>query len=121
MDRVSGQNGRNESQIEFVSDDCVNHDSPADFYAAVIRLLWQGWDSDANTDRYIHNAVQVPRTTSDLQQRVTENLGITPISGFTPALADPTDIHSFRDDWNVQEYVWVSGGRFHFMGWGTSA
>ncbi|EGF28831.1 hypothetical protein RBWH47_00948 [Rhodopirellula baltica WH47] len=121
MDRVSGQNGRNESQIEFVSDDCANHASPAAFYAAVIRLLWAGWDSDSNTDKYIRNAVQTSRSLADLQRTVTENLGITPIADFTPALDDPVDIHSFRDDWNVQEFVWVSGGRYHFMGWDTAA
>ncbi|MEO1530511.1 MAG: hypothetical protein AAFX06_34415 [Planctomycetota bacterium] len=121
MDRVSGQNGRNESQIEFVSDDCANHDSPASFYAAVIRLLWTGWDSDANTDIYIRNAVQTSRSLADLQRKVTENLGITPITDFTPAMDAPVDIHSFRDDWNVQEFVWVSGGRYHFMGWDTAA
>ena len=38
-----------------------------------------------------------------------------------PILDSPTEIHSFRDDWNVQEFVWVSGGRYHFMGWDTAA
>lgn len=121
MDRVSGQNNRNESQIEFVSDDCANHDSSASFYAAAIRLIWTGWDSNANTDKYIRNAVQTTRSLADLQRRVAVNLSTTPIPGFTPALDSPVDIHSFRDDWNVQEFVWVSGGRYHFMGWDTAA
>ena len=121
MDRTSGQNNRNESQIEFVSDALANHDSPSDFYAAVIRLLWDGWDSIANTDNYIRDAVPTQRSLAELQHKVAENLDITPVPSFVPDLANPTDIYSFRDDWNVQEFVWISGGRFHFMGWDTAA
>ncbi|HRX78134.1 MAG TPA: hypothetical protein P5307_03685, partial [Pirellulaceae bacterium] len=82
---------------------------------------WDGWDSAANTEKYIQNAVPTKRTVTDLKRKVFENLDITPMPSFDPDLDDPTDVHSFRDDWNVQEFVWMSGGRYHFMGWDTSA
>ena len=121
MDRNSGQNDRNESQIEFVADDTANHNSAADFYAAVIHVLWEGWDSAANTERYIENSVCMPRTSAELRHNIDECLRITPVPNFKPDTADPSDIHSFRDDWNVKELVWMSGSRFWFMGWDTSA
>ena len=121
MDRISGQNNRNESQIEFVSDPVTHHDSAADFYAAVIRLLWDGWDSAENTEKHIRTAVPTSRSLAELKRKVAENLDITPIPSFTPDLTGPTDILSFRDEWNAQEFVWVSNDQYHYMEWGTSA
>ena len=121
MRRFHADNNRNESQIDFVIGNCKEYESPCEFYAAAIRLLWEGWDSDENTEKYIANSVQNERTADELMSIVRECLAITPIVDFTPNLEDIGSVHSFRDDWNVREFVWRTGNQFVLMSWDTAA
>lgn len=119
--RFHADNNRNESQIDFVIGNCDDYGSPLDFYAASIRLLWERWDSDENTEKYIANSVQNERTFDELTSIVNECLTITPIVDFSPKLEQIESVHSFRDDWNVREFVWQTGRQYVFMSWGTAA
>jgi hypothetical protein len=121
MQRTYADNARNESQITFVSDARDDYATQDDFYAAAIRLLWAGWDSEDNTEKYIARANKVERTLSDLQTVVTECLQITPVADFTPVFVGVESVHSFRDDWNVREYMWCSTNAYWLMSWDTSA
>ena len=121
MQQVHADNNRNESQITFISDDSSAYGSPDDFYAAAIRVLWAGWDSDANTEKYIANANKQDLTREGLQQVVAECLQITPVADFELDFANVVSVHSFRDDWNVREYVWSTPTTYWLMCWDTSA
>ncbi len=121
MLRIEANNPRNESQIAFVSDDCKNYQDMDGFYAAAVRLLWEGWDSDENTARYIANANKSMRNPDELQTVIGECLGITPIHGFLLDLLDLSEIYSMREDWNQREFVWRSSNNYWYMCWGTSA
>ncbi len=121
LQRVHSDNSRSESQIDFVVGSFSCYESPRDFYAAVIRLLWDGWDSERNTEKYIANSVERERTLEELAAIVTECLSITPIDDFAPKLDNVSFVFSYRDDWNVREFVWHSGDKYVFMSWDTSA
>ena len=121
MQRFHADNNRNESQIDFVIGNCKEYDSAREFYAAAIRLLWEGWDSDQNTEKYIANSVQTERTIVELTKIVNECLVITPIVEFSPNFKDIESVQSFRDDWNVREFVWLTGDQYVFMSWDTAA
>ncbi|MCH9655957.1 MAG: hypothetical protein K0U86_08425 [Planctomycetes bacterium] len=121
MQQVHADNNRNESQIDFVFVDRSAYSSPDDFYSAAIRLLWAGWDSDANTDKYIANAIRLSRTIDELQKEIAECLSITPVADFTPNFDGIEVVFSFYDDWNVKEFVWYSDKQYWFMSWGTAA
>ena len=121
MRQIHADNTRNESQIDFVSDDHHLHQSPDEFFAAAIRLLHDGYDSAENIEKYITNATWVARTITELRTAVEECLAITPIPDFFPNLKGAVAIHSFRDDWNLQEFVWRCGDQYWYMNWGTAA
>jgi predicted enzyme related to lactoylglutathione lyase len=121
LQRFHADNNRNESQIDFVVGNCDGYESPLDFYAAAIRMLWDGWDSEQNTEKYIANSVQRERSIDELTAVVNECLAITPILDFAPQLINVESVHSFRDDWNVREFVWRSGNQYVFMSWDTAA
>jgi hypothetical protein len=53
--QLESRNNRNESYIEFVSDESSKYNSIDDFYNATIVKLWEGLDSEENTIRYIKN------------------------------------------------------------------
>lgn len=121
LQRFHSDNDRNESQIDFVVGNCDDYGSPREFYAAAIRLLWDGWDSEKNTETYISNSAQCERRSDELSAIVNECLGITPIADFVPNLNNVGSVHSFRDDWNIREFVWVTGDQYVFMSWDTAA
>jgi hypothetical protein len=121
LQRFHADNNRNESQIDFVVGNFDDYDSPRDFYAAAIRMLWDGSDSKENTEKYIAKSVQRERQIDELTAVVNECLAITPIGDFAPSLMNVESVHSFRDDWNVREFVWRSENEFVFMSWDTAA
>lgn len=121
LQHIHSDNNRNESQIDFVVGRFSCFESPRDFYAAAIRLLWDGWDSEQNTEKYIANSVERERNPEDLPAIVKECLAITPIDDFVPILDNISLVYSYRDDWNVREFVWHSGDKYVFMSWDTSA
>jgi len=121
MQRIHADNDRNESQIDFVIVGRREFATPDEFYAAAIRLLWEGWDSDEHIEQYIANANRLSRSVDELQNEVAECLGITPVERFMPDLDDIDIVVSFRDDWNVKEFVWCSDRNYWLMAWGTSA
>ena len=120
MNRTHAHNLNNESQIDFLeaaASDCPDSDS---FYAAAIRIIWEGMDSVERTDRYIANANKRERTVSEVAAVVQESAAITPIKGL-PAINAPEDAYSFRDDWNIKEFVWKEDGMWRMLSWETSA
>ena len=121
MQRVHADNRRKESRIDFVFADRHAYLNPDEFYAAAIRTLWEGWDSGANADKYIAKSKKTSRTVDELRIEVASCLGITPVSNFDPELRGVESVWSFRDDWNVKEFVWCSDKEFGFMSWDTSA
>jgi len=121
MQRIHADNLRNESEIDFVVVDHSEYASLDDFYSEVVRVLWDGWDSIENTEKYIVAARKSVRTIDELQNVVAECLATTPVPDFIPNLKGLENILSFRDDWNLKEFVWCRGNECWYMGWGTSA
>lgn len=121
MQRFHADNNRNESQIDFVVGCSDDYNSPLEFYAAVIRMLWDGWDSEQNTEKYIADSIQLERQADELKSIVNGCLAITPIVDFAPILTNIESIHSFRDEWNVCEFVWRVDAQYVFMSWSTTA
>ena len=102
MQTIHGYNGVNESQIVFACDERAAYASEDEFYAATVTRLWEGWDSAANTERFIRNASKKRCDPEDLRTAVRERLRITPIAEGAPDLHDIQEAYSFRDDWNDQ-------------------
>lgn len=121
MHQFAGYNPRNESQIDFVQTDRNRFATAAEFYAAAIRLLWAGWDSDANTEQYLASALPQQRTSDELASAVADCLQITPVPSFTPDLSGVEFVQSFYDDWNNREFVWCTRTSYWLMCWSTSA
>ena len=120
MTRIHAHSLDNESQIEFL--EAIESDYPnADlFYAAAIRTLWDGADSVERTERYIANSNKKDRTVSELVSTVRDSTALTPIDGI-PQINAPTDVCSYRDDWNIREFVWREEGMWRMLSWETSA
>ncbi len=121
MKIIRAQNVRNESMIEFVSDDVSLHDSPERFYAAAMRALFRGTDSDENFEKYLSSARQKSRSAAELRSAIAQLLKITPMPDYTPELGDVSSVCSFRTEWNAEEYVWRSGQLYWLVCWGTAA
>ncbi len=121
MNHIESKNNRNESHIEFVSDDSSKYRAIDDFYNATIMKLWEGWDSEENAIRYIKNAEKRKRTIEDLNHEISECMKITPIAKFNPNTKDASEIYSFYDEWNNKEFLWKCDGLFWLISWGTAA
>ena len=109
MTRIHAHNLDNESQIEFLEAAGSDFSNADLFYAAAIRTLWEGADSVERTDRYIANSNKRDRTVSEVASMVRDSAAITPIDGL-PQINVPADVCSYRDEWNIKEFVWREEG-----------
>jgi hypothetical protein len=51
---------------------------------------------------------------------VRDSAELTPIDGL-PQINVPSDVCSYRDDWNIKEFVWREEGMWRMLSWETSA
>jgi hypothetical protein len=120
MTRNHSDNLDNESQIDFLESAVEDYPDANLFYAAAIKTIWEDWDSAEKTERYIANSNRRERTGSEVASVVQESVTITPIDG-PPSVSLPDDAWSFRDDWNIKEFVWREDGMWRMLSWETSA
>ena len=120
MLRLHSHDLDSESQVDFLEGESERFQSVDDFYAAAIKQMWEGSDTIERIERYIANAEKRSRTPEDLKSAWNESRAITPLDG-VPAIEAPEDCHSFRDDWNIREFVWRESGAWRMFSWETSA
>lgn len=117
---IHSYNGSWESSLDFVEADGPEFSSALEFYAEATRMLFEGYESAEETEKYIAKAKQDPSDPQKLSELIQWVVKITPIDN-APELKSPEGVVCMRDDWNLLEYVWREGTLWRMFSWGTSA
>ncbi len=120
MRKIEGSNPKNESHLDFVEAPVSDFQIAHDFYAATVRMLWDGFESPQSIEDHISNVKPIQFDKKALKKELAMALKSTPIDDM-PTLVKPTAIVCLQDSWNAKVFVWQDSGHWRMFSWGTSA